>query len=84
MLDFVQSKEFQEQLVPVTDALFERYKLKLFSSLGGSMKGVNAEVGGGGFNPLDLMGKGGKPNWLGLIASFMGGQKKNESSSSLP
>ena len=82
-LDVIQSKEFQEQMLPVADQLFERYKAKVFNSIGGSMKGANYSMQGG-FNPLDLVGKGGKPNWLGLLGMVIGGQKREESSSKLP
>ena len=72
-LDMMQTKEFQEQLCIITDSFYERYRAKLFTSIGGTMKGINAEA-----NPSPLAGlvsKSGKVNWLqalGLILNQSG------------
>lgn len=85
-LDLMATKEFQENLVVLTDNLFERYKAKMFASIGGSMKGLNAQSGDQQqFNPLALLGgRSGKVNWLQLLAMLFQGQGQAQGQAALP
>lgn len=68
-IDMFSSEDFQKVIIPYLDGLYERYKNKAFNAIGGAMKGVNAEVAQA--NPLQILGKGGKINWMTLIQMYI-------------
>lgn len=68
-LEKINSEDFLKGITPLMDSLYERYKAKAFSSIGGAMSGVSRQPQE--VNPLALLGKGGKINWLGAIQMFM-------------
>ena len=61
--------EMQKMFFAFTDDLYDRYTAKITSSIGGSMKGVNATLENQ--NPLGFLSKGGKMNWMQIIMGIM-------------
>ncbi len=45
--DLLLDEEFYQMLNPVLDAYYERYKRKIFGTIGGLQKGLNTQLGGG-------------------------------------
>lgn len=81
VIDSLNDEEFQKQIIAFTDDLYERYKAKVFSTIGGMQKGANSS--GEDVFP-EIIDKKGHIRLSGLLPMLLGGQRGNKPQSALP
>lgn len=81
VIESLNDEEFQKQIIGFTDDLYERYRAKVFSTLGGLQKGANSIGEIGIPNVID---KKGHLNLSALLPMLLGGSRTNQPQSKLP